>query len=636
MTLELTNFLAWFVQVLVVISLGAALPFAFGLKAPKLRLTFWYVLLASCMALPLMQPWRALPMADGSGVTINMSAVQAMKEVRDSAHVWSAIEITGAVLGAGAMLRFLWLAAGFLRLRRYRRNAQQLLPLPEEARRTIQRLGVHADLFVSEDVTSPVTFGLFNPAILVPAEFLELPPEKREPVILHELLHVQRNDWLFAIGEELVRCILWFHPAVWWLLGRIQLTREQVVDHAVIEHTNAPEEYVDALIAIAATRLEADLAPAPLFLKKRHLRERVASIVKGVNMSKRSLLMSTIAVFSALPLVVGIAAWQFPLNAAPQEVQDGKGIEVRTGGYKLLHRGAVSYPAAARAKNVSGEVVVSVALDAKGEVADARVVSGPEELRKSALASVLNWHFAVDQAVTAPFEVSIRYYAAQAPSAPDPDAALRTPLPPTARFYPVDRIDVSEVPAAMRDRVSSVLNASIHEGDTLTREKFTELWKTLKGVDEHLGLRGAIHDDKVTVRAFLMPNPGTGTNSFAGSAYSFTGPSAAATSEKAASATNVPGRIRVGGNVQAVNLIQKVTPAYPPVAKQAGVQGTVRMNATIDREGRVIDLELVSGHPLLVPSAMDAVKQWVYKPTLLNGNPVEVITQIDVNYTLTQ
>ena len=88
--------------------------------------------------------------------------------------------------------------------------------------------------------------------------------------------------------------------------------------------------------------------------------------------------------------------------------------------------------------------------------------------------------------------------------------------------------------------------------------------------------------------------------------------------------------------MQAVNLIQKVTPLYPPEAKQARVQGTVRMNATIDREGHIVDLDVISGHPLLVPSALEAVRQWVYKPTLLNGNPVEVITQIDVNYTLSE
>jgi protein TonB len=95
-----------------------------------------------------------------------------------------------------------------------------------------------------------------------------------------------------------------------------------------------------------------------------------------------------------------------------------------------------------------------------------------------------------------------------------------------------------------------------------------------------------------------------------------------------------PERIRVGGNVQAANLIRKVTPNYPPLAKQARVQGTVKFSAIIGKDGTIQNLQLVSGHPLLVPAATEAVKQWIYKPTLLNGEPVEVITQIDVNFTL--
>jgi periplasmic protein TonB len=95
-------------------------------------------------------------------------------------------------------------------------------------------------------------------------------------------------------------------------------------------------------------------------------------------------------------------------------------------------------------------------------------------------------------------------------------------------------------------------------------------------------------------------------------------------------------RIRVGGNVQAANLIRKVTPQYPPLAKQARVQGTVRFQAIIGKDGTIQNLQLITGHPLLVPAATEAVKQWLYKPTLLNGEPVEVVTQIDVNFTLSQ
>ncbi len=95
-----------------------------------------------------------------------------------------------------------------------------------------------------------------------------------------------------------------------------------------------------------------------------------------------------------------------------------------------------------------------------------------------------------------------------------------------------------------------------------------------------------------------------------------------------------PSRIRVGGNVQAANLIRTVTPVYPALAKQARIQGTVRFSAVIGKDGSIQNLQLVSGPPLLVAAAQEAVKQWQYKPTLLNQEPVEVLTQIDVNFTL--
>lgn len=94
-------------------------------------------------------------------------------------------------------------------------------------------------------------------------------------------------------------------------------------------------------------------------------------------------------------------------------------------------------------------------------------------------------------------------------------------------------------------------------------------------------------------------------------------------------------QIRVGGNVQASKLVLKPSPVYPEAAREARIQGVVRYNVVIDREGRVRNLTLVSGHPLLVPAATEALKQWQYQPTLLNGEPVEVVTQVDVNFTLT-
>jgi protein TonB len=92
----------------------------------------------------------------------------------------------------------------------------------------------------------------------------------------------------------------------------------------------------------------------------------------------------------------------------------------------------------------------------------------------------------------------------------------------------------------------------------------------------------------------------------------------------------------VGGDVQAAMLLKKVVPVYPPLARQARVSGTVRLIGVIAKDGTIQQLQVASGHPLLVKAALDAVRQWIYRPTLLNGQAVEVIAPIDVNFTLSQ
>jgi len=86
--------------------------------------------------------------------------------------------------------------------------------------------------------------------------------------------------------------------------------------------------------------------------------------------------------------------------------------------------------------------------------------------------------------------------------------------------------------------------------------------------------------------------------------------------------------------VEAAKLIFQVKPEYPPLAKMARIQGVVRLEAVIRTGGTIRNLRVLAGHPLLVKAAIDAVARWRYQPTLLNGDPVEVITEIDVNFTL--
>ena len=92
----------------------------------------------------------------------------------------------------------------------------------------------------------------------------------------------------------------------------------------------------------------------------------------------------------------------------------------------------------------------------------------------------------------------------------------------------------------------------------------------------------------------------------------------------------------MSSGVQAARLTKQVVPAYPALAKTARVSGTVRLQGVIGKDGAIKNLQLISGHPLLAQAALEAVRQWIYKPTLLNGEAVEVIAPIDVIFTLSQ
>ena len=95
-----------------------------------------------------------------------------------------------------------------------------------------------------------------------------------------------------------------------------------------------------------------------------------------------------------------------------------------------------------------------------------------------------------------------------------------------------------------------------------------------------------------------------------------------------------PQRVRVSQGVSQGLLVHKVTPQYPPLARQARIQGVVVLQALIGKDGGIQNLHVVSGHPMLTNSALEAVKEWKYKPYYLNGEPVEVETTINVNFSL--
>jgi len=757
-TLVWSNILAYSLQVGLLVAVAAFVPALVRMRAAGARLLYWQLLLAACLLLPWVRPWHREVIAASVSVTTVVTGMALPAPAPRHFHI-SPGNLLLYLLAAGVAARLAWLAVGLWRLRRYRRHA---VPL--------ENAGVWAEVLLSAEVSSPVTFGWRRPVILLPERFPRLSRTMQEAILCHENLHVERHDWLFTVAEELVRAALWFHPAIWWLLGEIQLAREQAVDWQVVRITQSRDPYVDALLEMAGARPELDLAPAPLFLRKRHLKQRVVEIIREATMSKTRWITALAASVVFLTAACWLVTGAFPLAAEPQMVSDAAGVAVDLGGAQLMHRSAVGYPAAAITKGVQGTVVALVDLDSNGVVTNATILSGPDELRKAVLESVLTWHFTKDAGAT--WQVSVTFELPKERAAVATGGAgegvvtvagvategsishmsreQRIAMMKVAQaqmgFPFQNRVIKSIVVSGLSDQAKADLLARlpIHIGDTLTKDGLIEISATVQ--DLGMGMGVAVHpsgNDVVLQIALqsspefgVAPNGGTGASSgsaVAGGATS-NGPDGSVKADRllmnngtlytqtpsvlksitvsglsdqakadllarlpyregdtlpadisdvmkklhqavaafdehlrasismgngqadltiavqggpgqprvsvnsgvAPQAGAVPQRIRVGGNVQAASLISSVKPEYPPLAKQANITGTVELQAIIDKDGHVQDLKVIRGHPLLVQSALDAVRNWVYKPTYLAGQPVEVSTEIDINFTLAQ
>jgi TonB family protein len=298
---------------------------------------------------------------------------------------------------------------------------------------------------------------------------------------------------------------------------------------------------------------------------------------------------------SKILLISSLAAAGWVAVAAPQ-VLDAPGVAVTLNGAAMLHRSAVGYPSEALQAGVQGTVALQVKLDAEGAVSDAQVLSGPEELRKATLQSVLQWHFAKELGgTTRSVEVAFAL-----------PAKGQTFTPPRVLIGQPGTIRSIQVQGLSEHARADLLSRlPLHEGDQWNEETARRVAAVVGEFDQHLVIRPSSITQSATGNTEVVLTIGAQIQ-----------------------------RIKVGGNVQSAMVLQKVPPVYPADAKAARVQGIVQLAAVIGIDGTMQELRAISGPAELIQSSMDAVKQWVYKPTLLNGNPVQVETTIDINYTL--
>ena len=321
------NIAAFAVQLAAIVVAARVLEAALPVDRPRARLAYWQAVLALGLVLPFVQPWRVVPPpapepASMGTAPMPLVAAPAMAELDAEASMaasatpeparrsWPIETVILGLMAAGSTIAAARLAFAARALRRARRRSTLL---------DGETSGGEAEMRVSRDVASPVTYGWRNPVILLPAAFLRLDSEERAAVLCHEHVHIERRDWLMQMVEELLRALLWFHPAFHWLLGRLRLAREQAVDAVVVERLRCRAPYLEALVRLAASGRAPSLVPAPTLFTRSHLAERVDLLLKEEPMSRVRVLLSLASSAAAVALCAmgTIALVPFHASADP-------------------------------------------------------------------------------------------------------------------------------------------------------------------------------------------------------------------------------------------------------------------------------------------------------------------------------
>jgi TonB family protein len=532
------NVLAYCAQVMLLVLVCAGLPRVLGLRSPVVQYAFWRTLLAVCLLLPLVQPLRPAnmvfvpaPEQPSAAVTPPPLAVAPIASI-SSPFDWTRIVLV--VLVAGVAARLLWLVVGAVQLRAMRRRASAT---PAGGFDDLQdAIDARAPIFWSPDVRHPVTFGVLRPVILLPVSLAREHAAAQRAVVAHELHHVNRRDWPWVVVEEVIRAVFWFHPAMWWLISRVQLARETVVDELSILATNARRTYLDTLLAFAD---DTGLASPPAFSARRHLFYRVMLLSKEGGMSSIRVALAS----CVLTMALGAGAWSavqaFPLYGGWQEQKTPPRDPLSP---DALHRLAREY---------YDKAMKDTALT-------------PDEKRQTIVKAISYEDRALER---------------------NPDY----------------------VPALLYKDILLRAQASLSESEQ-EREELTRLAHELRR--KAMALQPTAPASMMTPSATPEPSP----------------------EFKAALERLNPAR--VGGNFKAPVKVRDVKPVYPAEAQVNRIQGVVILEAIIDTDGTIAAARVLRSIPELDEAALDAVRQWKFMPTLLNGSPIGLVMTTTVNFTL--
>jgi TonB family protein len=656
----LRNLMAAAIQMAIFAAFAEVLLRALPVAAAGFRYAYWRLVLVGALLLPWLlratpppaiasaAPAASLPgtplppLADVAGV------------VTDSGAGW--LPWLPWLIAAGTCLRLLWVAGGIIRLRAARRCG---VPVDDVVYDDIQeRLRTCASIRSVPGIGQPVTFGLWRPVVLLPVALERADETIRRAAVAHELIHVQRRDWLFVLVEEMLRAVLWFHPAIWWMTARIRLTREEFTDHLAVLATGSRRSYIDALLAFADA---AHVAPAPAFISRAHLFHRIVLLTKEPAMSSRRIAICGIVLTSLLGAGGWYASEAFPVRVSPASMavttppaapQQGptsaaavpRPVTTENPIPRRLFATPIPYPLELAGTGYEAALSIRVVVNEAGLVesatAGARAVASPrrppafpeseamERFAADATEAISRWQYAPPARAPIAFYLAVVFKAGAAAVVSESEQPQGVHAGATGA-----RMTTPAELAAMQERAARARAASAASG-TRSGGPFAPSASTAGGRPPAVNpAAGRGLQETITVTA-ETPGVARGPGARGGGAGASSSPGAGAARSETPQVRPDGGPVRVGGNVTAPTQVRKVDPVYPEEAKAARVQGVVILEATISDQGRVDSVRVLRSIPLLDQAAIDAVRQWEYTPTLLNGLPVPVIMTTTVLFRL--
>jgi TonB family protein len=617
--------LMWAAKAAVVLVFAFAATFALRRYSAALRHQIWAVAIIASLFLPIaaigLPSWhiwtRSAPayVQPASSAPLLMTTEIVAAPVPYQFHLADFYGAFVAVWALGSAIVLLRLAIGLVRLARTSAYAKAA---PTEWTSLLDALcislGVRRRIRLLEslsETTMPMTWGIFRPRIILPFGASEWAEDRRRVVLSHELAHIARGDWLFQIVAEILRACFWFSPLVWIAASRLRQESERACDDAVLNSGIAPSEYANELLALTQSlqtpsrRLSLALAIA----RPSNLERRFAAMLNpSTNRNPLQRTASLFAILLGAILLLPLATMQLwaeaPRTTNPAATQ------------AIVAPTTVATPSVASA-TISPDAPSQVAL---AKLAAARAGAQSQQTARNNAGSITG--------------VVVDPSAARVPKAVVDLTFEANPVVPSGEVV-TGEVGEFTFPSLVPGNYTLVIRQPGFQAYTaqhiaLAAGQQLDLHQMALRVGT-ISQAVSIHSSPSAVTAAPVPVD-----------CGAPPPEVPAATPKPATpqdpnAPKAPTRIRIGGMVEQASLICRTAPVYPASARAAGIEGTVVLRAIIGKNGVVESLEWTNPDKVdssLMKSAMDSVKDWRYKPVLLNGEPVEVETEITVVFSL--